>query len=316
VAFQRIALLSIGEMGYHWASLLRSHGVELLGYLRGRSEVTRRRAENAGVKSVATLSGLVAKADLIVSLVVPSAARRVAVKVARALAQVPRRDLIYLEANAISPMTVSAISRLFGHDQFVDGCIIGSAAKLSRGAVLYVSGPQAERIRELERFGFAVRVLGPDIGQASAFKIVYAGFTKGLQGLLVELLLGARKLGMLGEILARYEESFPGLPGKIGQTIAALPLHAGRRAEEMAELRQTFRHHGLRPLVTPSVEKILKAIGALKAGKASETGAREGSLIETIELLFQAGLLQESEKKSDGMSGGVTKIESDIRRGG
>lgn len=315
MAFQRIGILSIGEMGYHWASLLRDNGAQVLTCLKGRSEVTRKRAENAGVKSVATLSGLVAEADLIVSLVVPSAARRVAAKVAQALAKIQRHDLIYLEANAVSPMTVTAISQPFSANHFVDGCIIGSATKLTRGTVIYLSGPQAERIKELEKFGFAVRVLGPAIGQASAFKIVYAGLTKGLQGLLVELLVGARKFGMLEEILARYEESFPGLPEKVGQSIAALPVHAARRSEEMAELYQTFRHHGLKPFIAPSVEKTLKAIAALKAGKESETGAREGSLTETIELLFQKGLLQDSDQRSDGKGEEAAKIESNLGRG-
>ena len=52
MAFQRIGILSIGEMGYHWARLLASHGVEVLTYSKGRSEVTRKRAENAGVRFV------------------------------------------------------------------------------------------------------------------------------------------------------------------------------------------------------------------------------------------------------------------------
>ena len=29
VAFQKIGILSIGEMGFHWAKLLKSHGVEV-----------------------------------------------------------------------------------------------------------------------------------------------------------------------------------------------------------------------------------------------------------------------------------------------
>lgn len=294
MAFQRIGILSIGEMGYHWARLLASHGVEVLTYGKGRSEVTRKRAENAGVRFVPSLARLVSESDLVVCVVVPSAAKRVAAKVAKALIKVERKNLLYLDANAISPMTAREIEQhLFpASANFVDGCIIGSAAKMGQGTIVYVSGPQAALIQALEQFGFSVRLLGPEIAQASAFKIVYAGLTKGLQGLFVELLIGARKFGLLDEILKQYEESFPGLPGKVGQSIAALPVHAGRRAEEMKELIQTFAHYGLKAVMAPATEKVLKSIAALEAGKASETGERKGDLLETTELFFQRGLLQ------------------------
>src|SRR5713226_4104531 len=96
-AFQKIGILSIGEMGYHWARLLKEHGVEVMSSTSGRSEITQKRAENAGVKSV-PLPRLVSEADLIVSIVVPSAARKIAAKVGRALAKVGRKDCLYLDA--------------------------------------------------------------------------------------------------------------------------------------------------------------------------------------------------------------------------
>ena len=52
MAFQKIGIMSIGEMGFHWAKLLKSHGVEVLTYDKDRGEVSRKRAENAGVTSV------------------------------------------------------------------------------------------------------------------------------------------------------------------------------------------------------------------------------------------------------------------------
>jgi len=298
VAFQRIGILSIGEMGYHWARLLIEHGVEVLTYAEDRSEVTRKRAENAGARLVSSMVRLVEQSDLIVSVVVPFAARRVAAKVSKALLRAGKQGCLYLDANAISPMTAEGIGEILAPAQasFVDGCIIGSAAKVGKGTLVYLSGPEAARVQALEQSGFSVRVLGLEIGQASAFKIVYAGLTKGLQGLFVELLIGARRFGLLDEILKQYDESFPGLPAKVGQSIAGLPVHAGRRAEEMVELRQTFRHHGLRAIMAPATQKILESIASLNLGTASETGAREGDLLATLELFFQRGLLQEQGK--------------------
>ena len=300
MAFERIGILSIGEMGYHWAKILTGRGVEVLTYAKDRSETTRKRAENIGVKCVPSMAALVKDTDLIVSIVVPSAAKRVATKVATAAVKSGRRNLLYLDANAISPMTADEIGKVLQPSgvNFVDGCIIGSATKMDKGAVVYVSGPQAEKIQELEPYGFSVKVLGPTVAQASAFKVVYAGLTKGLQGLFVELLMGARRFGLLDEIVKRYEESFPGLLDKVTSSIVGLRIHAARRAEEMDELKRTFGHHGMKAFMAPAAQKVLQSIAELDVGKASVTGGREGDLLETLELFFKRGLLQQEQKES------------------
>jgi 3-hydroxyisobutyrate dehydrogenase-like beta-hydroxyacid dehydrogenase len=300
MAFQRIGILSIGEMGYHWARVLAGHGVKVLTYAKDRSETTRQRAEKIGVECVPSMESLVKDADLIVSIVVPFAAKRVANKVAKATAKSGRKDLLYLDANAISPMTADQIGKILQPSgvNFVDGCIIGSASKMDKGAVVYVSGPQAPMIQELEAFGFSVKVLGPTVAQASAFKVVYAGLTKGLQGLFVELLMGARAFGLLDEILKRYEESFPGLLDKVTSSIVGLRIHAGRRAEEMDELKRTFNHHRMKSFMAPAAQKVLQAIAALDVSKPSDSGAREGELLETLELFFGKGLLQKHKPSS------------------
>jgi 3-hydroxyisobutyrate dehydrogenase-like beta-hydroxyacid dehydrogenase len=300
MAFQSIGILSIGEMGYHWAKILTGRGVKVVTYAKDRSETTRQRAEKLGVECVPSLESLVKDADLIVSIVVPSGAKRVANKVAKATAKSGRRDLLYLDANAISPMTAAEIGKILQPSgvNFVDGCIIGSASKMDKGAVIYVSGPQAGMIEELESYGFAVKVLGPTVAQASAFKVVYAGLTKGLQGLFVELLMGARAFGLLDEILKRYEESFPGLLDKVTSSIVGLRIHAGRRAEEMDELKRTFNHHGMKSFMAPAAQKVLQAIAALEVSKPSDSGVREGELLETLELFFEKGLLREQKRSA------------------
>ena len=294
MSYKKIGILSIGEMGFHWAKLLKSHGVEVLTFDRDRGEVSRKRGENAGVKSVPSMAELVQSSELIVSIVVPSAAMPVETNVADAVNKSGRKNLLFLDANAISPMTADEIAALLdpaGVD-FVDGCIIGSAAKLGKGTIVYVSGQQASRLKALESFNIPVKVLGPNTNQASAFKVVYAGLTKGLQALFCELFMGARRFGLLKELSAQYEDSFPGLIDKVSSSIVGLRIHAGRRAEEMDELKRTFNHHGMESFMAPAVQKVLESIAALEIEKASESGARQGDLQETLELFYQKGLLQ------------------------
>jgi 3-hydroxyisobutyrate dehydrogenase-like beta-hydroxyacid dehydrogenase len=292
--FQRVGIMSIGEMGFHWAKLLKSHGVEVLTYDKDRGEVSRKRAENAGVTSVRSMNALVREAELIVSIVVPSAAKKVAGKVAKAALKTGRKDLLYCDANAISPMTADAIAKVLTPVgvNFVDGCIIGSASKMGKGTIVYLSGPQAERLRGLEAFNIPLKLLGASTNQASAFKVIYAGLTKGFQGLFCELLMGARKFGLLNEIRAQYEESFPGLLDKVSSSIVGLQIHAGRRAEEMDELKRTFNSQGLDSFMAPAAQKVLRAIAALNLGQASDSGARHGELADTLELFYENGLLR------------------------
>jgi putative dehydrogenase len=296
MAFQRIGILSIGEMGFHWAKLLKSHGVQVLTYDQGRSDVSRKRAENAGVTSLPAMTRLVDDADLIVSIVVPFAARRVAEDVANAVAQSGRKELLYLDANAISPMSADEIAGTLTRVgiRFIDGCIIGSAARVGKGTIVYASGPQADRIENLQSFGIPVRILGTGTNQASAFKVVYAGLTKGLQALFIELLMGARRFGLLDPIRSQYEESFPGLLDKVSSSIVGLRIHAARRAEEMDELKRTFSHYGMDAFMAPAAQSVLEAIAALAAGQASASGARAGDLSEVLELFYEKGLLQSS----------------------
>jgi 3-hydroxyisobutyrate dehydrogenase-like beta-hydroxyacid dehydrogenase len=236
----------------------------------------------------------VQSSELIVSIVVPFAATRVALNVADAVKKSGRKNLLFLDANAISPMTADEIAAVLnpaGID-FVDGCIIGSAAKMGKGTIVYVSGQQASRLQSLESFNIPIKVLGPNTNQASAFKVVYAGLTKGLQGLFCELFMGARRFGLLKELTAQYEDSFPGLIDKVSSSIVGLRIHARRRAEEMDELKRTFNHHGMESFMAPAVQKVLESIAALESGQASESGARQGDLQETLELFYQKGLLQ------------------------
>jgi len=294
MAFQRIGIISIGEMGFNWARLLIEHGVEVLTWGKDRSAVTRERAVNAGVRTVASMPELLAEADLIVSLVVPGAALKVASDVAESLSAIKGKRVLFLDANAISPMTAQEIGKVFTSAEvdFVDGCIIGSSAKLTQGTVTYVSGAEAEQIRQLEQSGFSVRILGPKIGQASAFKVIYAGLTKGVQSLMTELLVCARNSELDDQLIELFGERFPDVTKAAGRNIAALPVHAARRAQEMAELDRTFQHYGLKSEMAPAAQKVLESIAALQLGQASTDGTRKGSLPETLKLFTERGLLR------------------------
>ena len=210
--------------------------MEVLTYDKDRGEVSRKRGENAGVKSVGSMAELVQNAELIVSIVVPSAATRVAAKVAEAVKTAGRKDLLFLDANAISPMTADEIAEDLA-SRGREFCRrlhywFGSQNGKGNDRLCFRSSRRAG-CKLWKTFKIPIKVLGANTNQASAFKVVYAGLTKGLQGLFCELLMGARRFGLLEEIRAQYEESFPGLLDKVSRALSSAcrftPAGAPRR---------------------------------------------------------------------------------------
>jgi len=284
-----IGIISPGEMGYNIALVLKKHGLEVVCCLRGRSPRTLRLAKKGGVADLPSLRAVVEASDLILSVVVPSAALPVGRSLAKAIASV-KKPVLVADANAISPMTSIAIDKVVtaAGGKYVDVCIIGSAQRLEKGATFYASGEYAEKFTALQDFGLSIKVLGNQIGQASAFKMVYAGLTKGLSSLSVELLLTARSLGLFDQIMERYRLSYPEVADFMVRMLPDLPWRATRRSQEMEELSATIKSLGLHPVMAPASGKALKRLGELTRRSGwLEPDEGQLNLKDTIEKLYQ-----------------------------
>ncbi len=76
-----VAVLSPGDMGTAIGRLLRDGGLDVVTCLEGRSDLTRLRAAEAGIRDL-PLADLVRSADIVLSVLVPAEARAVAERVA------------------------------------------------------------------------------------------------------------------------------------------------------------------------------------------------------------------------------------------
>lgn len=261
---QRIGILSIGEMGHACACVLLQHGARVVTVVNGRSERTQALARDAGVEVVDDAKALLDSVDIVLSLVTPSSARAVCRAVAEAMAG--RREApLFIDANPTSPMAANEMAKLIAGvgGRFVDGAVIGSASLVGQSTALYLSGPDAAALREIETYGLRVKVVGGEVGQASALKIFYAGLNKGIAALLIELLLGARRAGVLDDVVELYNGGFRDLVKRADGTLASMALHARRRSEEMVELADALRHWGMEPVMTPAIRELLSRMGAL-----------------------------------------------------
>ena len=80
-----VAIMSPGDMGHAVAATLRGHGLRVITCLEGRSARTRALADHAGIEAVPDDDALVGEADLLLSILVPAQADRLARRIAAAV---------------------------------------------------------------------------------------------------------------------------------------------------------------------------------------------------------------------------------------
>lgn len=262
VEVRSVGILSPGDMGAGIGSVLHQSGLDVATCLAGRSGLTRLRATEAGIRELSDYDELVRSVDVILSVLVPAEARSVAEAVAASLRRTGARP-VFVECNAIAPQTVRSIERVISDAGagFIDAGIIGSPPRRpGDGARFYCSGPDTSAFEALGKYGLDVRVVGPEVGQASGLKMVYAASTKGTIALWTELLVAARALDLEGALLAEFGAGHPIAPHEM-DSIPGMPRRARRWAGEMDEIAATFDNVGLTPRILQGAADLYRFIG-------------------------------------------------------
>ena len=128
---------------------------------------------------------------------------------------------------------------------FVDAGIIGLAPGKGGGTRFYVSGAEVAPMVALDGMGFSVIPIGIEPGRASALKMTYAGLTKGTWTLHTAVLLAARQLGVLPELLEEFKFSQAGAFDAMCTRVPRLAADSGRWIGEMEEIAATFASTGV-----------------------------------------------------------------------
>ena len=272
----RIGVTSPGDMGQGVAQRLKACGFEVYVALDGRSPRTRELAQKAELTDCGSVEKLVTTCDMIMSILNPAAAVDNAREVARAMQKTGKTPL-YVDCNAISPQTAREIEAIVSEAAagFVDAGIIGPPPRGKGKARLYVSGPEAATLSQINDTQLEVRVIGERIGDASAVKMCYASITKGAVALGVELLIAARKLGVEQALETEFRESQSQLYEWMQSRSLTMPPKAYRWVPEMLEIAKTFEGIGLTPKILEGAADMYEFIAATPLGKESPETARE-----------------------------------------
>jgi hypothetical protein len=274
-----IGVIHPGEMGAGVAGALVASGHTGMWASEGRSEDTKRRAKEVGLVDVGDLATLIERCEIILSICPPHAALDVA------------RDVrgfkgVYVDANAISPAHASEVASIVESDgaSYVDGGIIG-APPPADSTWAFFSGTGAAEIATMFRdAAITTSLLEQGPFAASAMKMSYAGWNKGM----LAMMLGIRALAKANDVeetlLEVWTATAPDLL-KVARRAAFNAEDRGWRWDgEMREIAATFSDAGLPDGFHQAAGEIYSRVP-----RKMEATVDDATLAEVLDLILRRG---------------------------
>jgi 3-hydroxyisobutyrate dehydrogenase-like beta-hydroxyacid dehydrogenase len=256
---RNIALIGFGEAASAfatdagWAAEARAYDLKDKDY------------SDTGVTGCASAAAALAGVEAVLSLVTADQALSAAEVCAPLLAP----GTLWFDMNSVAPDTkrdAAAVIEAAG-GRYVDVAVMSPVHPQQLGVPLLVSGPHAEAgAALLATIGFQkVRVVPGDVGRASSIKMIRSVMVKGLEALTTECVLAADTAGVLGEVMASLDASWPGTDwaAKADYNLERMMAHGLRRAAEMEEVVKTLDALGTGSAMTRGTVVRQRAVGAL-----------------------------------------------------
>jgi 3-hydroxyisobutyrate dehydrogenase-like beta-hydroxyacid dehydrogenase len=268
MARMTIGFVGAGAMGSAVAAAYAAGGARAVTTLAGRSERTRRLVEGVQVEQLQDLEEVLRASDYVLSIVPPERAPEAASDIAAAAKSTGASPLV-ADLNAVSPKTMHAVAARLADATLavVDGSISGGPPRPDGSTRVYLSGPRAPELAGLPAPGIDARVVGGEIGTASAVKMCTASIYKGTSGLLAHALLAAQGNGVLDVVLDDLRRGEPGLVDHAPLTLARAATKAGRYVGEMREIAATQEAAGLPPELFEGFAALYEALARSPLGR-------------------------------------------------
>jgi 3-hydroxyisobutyrate dehydrogenase-like beta-hydroxyacid dehydrogenase len=261
----KISFIGMGEAGGHLAQGLKAAGAEvratydILIENKAKAPLFEARVKGLGLQPSLTAQEAVAGADVVISAVVSNQMVVAAKNVAPHL----KAGQFYLDINSASPgmkREAAAMVQAQGAD-YVEAAVMDLVPPHGYKVPMLLAGKKADKLAEiLGGLGMNVRTIGPNIGDASAIKMIRSVFMKGFTAILLECLTAASKLNAEEEILSSLQVSFPDLDWRKTADYYAPRLikHSLRQAAEMHEVAETLEELGVKPITAEATAERLQ----------------------------------------------------------
>ena len=206
----------------------------------------RQRAASLSIRCGGSLADALAGAELVFSTVTPDQA----VAAARAAAAQLPAGCVWFDLNSCAPLAKRIAARVIGSagGSYLDVAVMTPIFPDRNLSPLLVSGPEAEALASvLESLPMRPRVVGDEVGRASAIKMIRSVMVKGLEALTAECVLAAVAAGVEDEVIPSLREAHPRLDvaRRAAYNFERSLRHGERRAAEMEEVATTLEELGL-----------------------------------------------------------------------
>jgi 3-hydroxyisobutyrate dehydrogenase-like beta-hydroxyacid dehydrogenase len=256
----RIALIGFGEVGQTLAADLTAAGVTDLKvydvlFADPASGSSLALAAHPNVSPKASAAEAATGADLVICAV--TAARDL--EAANATAPGLAHGGLYIDLNSASPKTKQAAAAMIeaAGGRYVEGAVMSPIAPKRIASPILLGGPHGQAFLNLAApLGFTgAKLFSPEFGKASAAKMCRSVMVKGIEGLLIESLVSARRYDVLETVVGSLNDLFPlpNWPELSRYMISRAIEHGVRRAEEMREAAKTVEEAGLEPFITVQI---------------------------------------------------------------
>jgi len=244
-----IALIGFGEAGETFASAAGWEESHARAHDLSAARMDHARDLGLGTGDAA---GVLAGAELVLCLVTADQV----LDAARACGPHLAPGAIWCDGNSVAPGTkreAAAIIEAAG-GIYVDVAILAPVHPARLNVPLLLAGAAAARAGALlSAAGFAnMRVVGDEVGRASAIKMIRSVMVKGVEALTAEMMMGAQAAGVVEEVLSSLDasEKPQAWAHKAAYNIERMVTHGARRAAEMEESAKTLASLGIEPLMT------------------------------------------------------------------
>ncbi len=283
----RIAFIGFGEAAQAFAGGLKA---PLVAYDRKLGATETRAAKlselsASGVKVAMGNADATTRAPTILSLVSADEALAAAVETAASITA----GALFCDMNSVAPDTKRAAARAIeaAGGRYADVAVMAPVHPTGVAVPLLVAGPHADAARDaLIAVGFAnVRAVAGAVGAASAIKMIRSVMVKGLEALSAECALAARAAGVLDEVVASLDASWPGADWhrRLDYNLDRMMVHGLRRAAEMRESAATLAALGVDPAMTRGTIDRQQAVGALQLAPPTGLAAKLAALAPLAE---------------------------------
>jgi 3-hydroxyisobutyrate dehydrogenase-like beta-hydroxyacid dehydrogenase len=240
-----IGIIGLGEVGSRYAAGITKDGADTKGYdlLLGKPVFQEKesRCRDAGVKLANSPDEIIEGCDLILAITTCAQA----IETVEMYKSFLKKGQIYIDFNSAIPsikVKVKSIVEATGA-AFCDACSMNSPLRHGHHNQVVISGKLAKKVADiLNSYNMNIKVLGEEIGQASAYKVIRSIFTKGSEALLIESLSVARRLGIMDEVFESLVDFLSDdTAGRLSALVRTDVIHAKRRAEEVGAVSEMLK---------------------------------------------------------------------------